>query len=103
MANRSEPEFERRISNLLRAGVAMSAAVVLGGGVFFLVAHSGDAADYRAFQPTPYRDLAGILNAARHGDAQAIVQLGLILLIATPVARVALSSGFSSARMIGFT
>ncbi|MGD1090642.1 MAG: DUF1634 domain-containing protein [Bryobacteraceae bacterium] len=95
MAIPSEHDFERWISDLLRTGVALSAAVVLGGGIFYLVARGHEAADYHVFLPAPaaYRGPVGIATAAAHGDALAIVQLGLLLLIATPVARVALSLG----------
>jgi uncharacterized membrane protein len=95
MASPAERDFERWISDLLRTGVALSAAVVLGGGIFFLVVHGHEAADYHVFEPEPaaYRGPVGIANAAANGDALAIIQLGLLLLIATPVARVALSLG----------
>ena len=75
--------------------IALSAVVVLGGGILYLLVHGHQAADYHVFQaePAAYRGPLRIANAAAHGDALAIIQLGLLLLIATPVARVALSLG----------
>ena len=37
------------------------------------------------------RSVSATLRGALHGDPRAVVQLGLVLLIATPVARVALT------------
>src|SRR5262249_8240352 len=82
---------EIMIGNLLRAGVLFSAAVVLFGAVFYLVRHGGAAADYHMFrgEPSDLRHFAGILAGVRGLHARAIIQLGVIFVIATPVARVA--------------
>lgn len=84
---------EGLIGNLLRAGVIMSSAVVVLGGVIYLVRHGLSAPQYHDFVGAPgnLRRLAGILteNLALRGSG--IIQLGLLLLIATPVARVAFS------------
>jgi uncharacterized membrane protein len=91
-----EQNFERWIGNLLRTGLALAVVVVLAGGVAFLLKHGHAPTDYRTFQRQPaiYRTPQGIVKAAVHGDAVAVIQLGLLLLIATPIARVALSLGF---------
>ena len=81
------------MANLLRAGVLLSGVVVLCGGILYLI-HNGDAqADYRVFrgEPTDLKSVSGILRAAFALDSRGIIQLGLLLLIATPVARVAFS------------
>jgi uncharacterized membrane protein len=53
--------------------------------------HGRSPADYGTFRGEPdyLRSLVGILRAALSVDSRAIVQLGLVLLIATPIARVA--------------
>lgn len=91
-----EQNFERWIGNLLRTGLALAVLVVLAGGVAFFLTHGHAPADYRVFerQPIAYRTPKGIVKAAFHGDALAVIQLGLLLLIATPIARVTLSLGF---------
>ena len=79
------------VGNLLRAGVALSAAVVFVGGVIFLVRHGAETPHYNIFrgEPADLRTLSGILHDALTFRAAGIIQLGLVLLIATPVARVA--------------
>ena len=81
------------IGNLLRAGVVIAATITSIGGVIYL-AHSGQSlAHYRVFhgEPADLRDVKGVLSVAFSGDGLGIMQLGSLLLIATPVARVAFS------------
>ena len=84
---------EQVIGRVLQAGVLLAAAVVLAGGAAYLATHGGARADFRVFrsEPSALRSVAGIVRGALALDSQAIVQLGLVLLIATPVARVALT------------
>jgi uncharacterized membrane protein len=86
----TDERLERMIAALLRAGVILSAVVVLLGGLCYLVRHGSEPADYRTFHgaPAQYRTLSGVV-AQR--DCRAVIQLGLLLLIATPIARVAFS------------
>lgn len=89
----TDQKIEDIIGNLLRVGVAMAAAVVFVGAAIYLVRHGTGHADYRVFhgQPSDLRTLRGIIHAALSLRARGIIQLGLVLLIATPVARVAFS------------
>lgn len=81
------------IGNLLRAGVLLSAAVVLAGAVIYLVRHGHSPASYRVFrgEPESLRHVGGIVHGSRTLSSRGIIQLGLLLLIATPIARVAFS------------
>ena len=81
------------ISNLLRSGVLVSALVVLFGGVLYLARNGYSHTDYRVFrgEPSALRSVGGILRDAVGLSGKGIIQLGLLLLIATPVARVAVS------------
>ncbi len=84
---------ERVIGTLLRAGVLLAATVVVLGGALYLVRHGGATPEVAVFEGEP-ADLTsphGILRDALALRARGIIQLGLLLLIATPVARVALS------------
>lgn len=87
----SDEKVEVTIANLLRAGVTLSATVVLVGGLLFLARHGFGPANYRVFkgEPTDLRQLHGIAGEASAFHGRGIIQLGLLLLIATPVARVA--------------
>jgi uncharacterized membrane protein len=81
------------LGNLLRAGVILAAAVVLFGGVLYLVRHGEERPDHRVFRGEPARlcSPSGIVVEALAFRSQGIIQLGLLLLIATPIARVIFS------------
>jgi uncharacterized membrane protein len=81
------------IGNLLRFGVLVSALVVLFGGVLYLARYWHSPTDYRVFrgEPSDLRSVGGILRGAVALNGRGVIQLGLLLLIATPVARVAFS------------
>jgi uncharacterized membrane protein len=81
------------IGNLLRAGVLIAAAVALAGGVLHLWRHGGDRPNLATFhgEPAEFRSVSGVVRAVARGDSLALIQLGVLLLLATPVARVALS------------
>lgn len=87
----SNEQLDIVVSRLLRTGVALSAAIVFVGGSMFLVRHGLEMPDYRVFrgEPADLRSLRGIFHDALALRGRAIIQLGLLLLIATPVARVA--------------
>jgi len=86
-------DMESTIGILLRTGVALSAAVVMVGAVVFLVRHGHSAVDFHTFHTAPaaLRGVAGIVRSAWALDSRGIIQSGLLILIATPVARVVLS------------
>ncbi len=89
-----DQRLETIIGNLLRVGVLLAAAVVAIGGVVYLVRHGGSGVDYSHFAPGPQelRTLPGIVHSVAQGSSQGLIQLGLVLLIATPVARVLLAA-----------
>jgi uncharacterized membrane protein len=89
----SDQRVETIIANLLRAGVILAASVVAFGGAVFLVRHGREIPHYGVFvgEPEAYRSIQGILGGAASFRGRNIIQLGLLLLIATPVARVAFS------------
>jgi uncharacterized membrane protein len=97
----NDQRMELIIGNLLRAGVLLSASVVVIGGFLYVIHHGGAVADYRKFQGelSPLRTLTGIIQGALQLSGRGIIQFGLLLLIATPVARVIFSAiGFARER-----
>ncbi|HKS76538.1 MAG TPA: DUF1634 domain-containing protein [Terriglobales bacterium] len=82
------------IGSLLRTGVFLSAAIVLIGACLLLARtdHSGHSYNIFRGEPAQLRTLAGIAQGARSGEPGAVIQLGLLLLIATPIARVLFSA-----------
>lgn len=91
--NWTDKTIEEIVGNLLRVGVSLSAFVVSMGAVIYLARHGREPANYRVFhgEPSDLRSLSGIVRDAFHLRGRGIIQLGLLLLIATPVARVAFS------------
>ena len=93
-ADWTDQKVEVIIANLLRAGVSFAAAMVLFGGVIYLWRHGWTKANYQVFvgEPTDLRRWTGIVRAAMALRSRGIIQLGLLFLIATPVARVAFAA-----------
>jgi uncharacterized membrane protein len=91
--NWTDKNIEEIVGTLLRVGVSLSAFVVSIGAAIYLARHSREPANYRVFhgEPSDLRSLSGIVRDAFHLRGRGIIQLGLLLLIATPVARVAFS------------
>ena len=85
--------IENVVSVLLRTGVLLSATVVLAGGVYYLSRHGGAPANYHRFvgQPSIDRIATEIVGGAFRLRARSVIQFGILLLIATPIARVAVS------------
>lgn len=100
-----QPGRDRRLEAilgiLLHSGVMLSAVVVFAGACVYLSRHAHEPADYRIFrgEPSEYRTIPGVVQSVLTGRGRGLIQLGLLFLIATPIARVALSVvGFSIER-----
>lgn len=87
----SDHAVEQLIGRLLQIGVAVSALVILLGGILVLMHHGAEIPVYTPFrgEPAAIRTLAGIVQGTIALDPRSIVQFGLILLISTPILRVA--------------
>jgi uncharacterized membrane protein len=85
--------FARVLGIVLRVGVLVSAAVVLCGGTLYLFRQGSQLPAYGAFhgEPADLGSVTAIVGDAVHGSGRGMIQLGVLLLIATPVARVAFS------------
>jgi uncharacterized membrane protein len=100
-ASERERQFEQLLGNLLRGGVLLAAVVVLTGGVVYLARHGSEPPDRNVFhgEPADLRQPVAIVERALQPSGQGIIQLGLLLLVATPVARVVFSvAGFARER-----
>lgn len=91
--NLSNHRQEHIVGMLLRAGVIIAAIIVLTGGVLYLMQHGSERNNYREFHGVPHnlQTVSGVVKDAFALRSEAVIQLGLLLLILTPVARVALS------------
>jgi uncharacterized membrane protein len=90
----TDEQMDRWIAGLLRGGVMLAAVVALAGGVWHVAQAGTGAPDLRVFrgEPAELRSVVGVLRGVRAGHSASLIQLGLLLLIATPVARVALAA-----------
>jgi uncharacterized membrane protein len=89
----SDEEVELRLGKLLQWGVLAAAALVLAGGIGYLVEHGSTSSRHTRFigEPENLKTIGGIVQSALALHARGLIQLGLLLLIATPVARVGFS------------
>jgi uncharacterized membrane protein len=90
----TESRMNRTMGVLLRVGVVASAVVVLAGAVWYCLSTGGTAAAYHVFHGVlpELTSPTATVQAAFQGNPAAWSQLGLLILIATPVARVVYSA-----------
>ncbi len=79
--------MERTIATLLRAGVMLSAAVVLSGGVWYLATSGSAVPAWGKFRGAAW----GVHSMGGMSGPEQVILLGLLILIATPIARVVFS------------
>jgi uncharacterized membrane protein len=70
--------------------VLVSATIILVGVIAYYVRFGGAASRVQADRVFPH-SMASVLSGVAHGNPLAIVALGLLFLLATPVLRVAVS------------
>lgn len=81
-----DEKMEWMMGMLLRLGVLLAATVVIAGGAMYLAEHPGTRVSYRRFAAHPISvrhpaELAG-------SNAVAVLDVGILLLVAVPIARV---------------
>jgi uncharacterized membrane protein len=89
-----DKDMQAVIGWVLRAGVFVSMLVVFIGGVIYLYRHGQTIANYHEFKGIPdfVHSPAGIINGILTFRGRAIIQAGIVLLIATPIVRVVFSA-----------
>ena len=89
----TEHRSEQVVGNLLRYGVLLAALFVAFGGLLYLVHYGAQPPQYATFhgEPSDLRSVGGIVKDALDLRRRGLIQFGLLLLIATPIARVAFS------------
>lgn len=82
------------LGQVLRAGTVISISVVFIGGMFYLTRHGQSIANYKVFNGIPdfVQSPTGIMKGIFNLKGQAIIQFGIVLLIATPIVRVIFSA-----------
>ena len=97
----NDRRMETIMGRLLQAGVLLASAVVAAGGLLYCRNRAHGVVSYRTFisRPTDLMSPAELLHQVATGDAAALIQVGVLLLIATPIARVVFAVvGFSLER-----
>jgi uncharacterized membrane protein len=97
----SDKAIELFLGKLLRSGVILAAVVVFAGGVCYVTQARSSVPNYKTFhaEPTSLTHVPQIVREALALNPLGWIQLGLLLLIATPVARVVFSVvGFAMER-----
>jgi uncharacterized membrane protein len=85
----TDKEIDLSIAAMLRFGVTLAAIVVFIGGLLSLRHPRHATPDYVHFHAeAALSTITSIFRGAFHLDPPSIIQLGLLLLIATPVVRV---------------
>jgi uncharacterized membrane protein len=89
----TDKDLEIVMGNLLRFGVLLSATIVLVGAVIYLSQHGLEYPNYNTFlgEPKGLMNISSIWKATLQGNGKSIIQLGLLVLIATPIARIVFS------------
>ena len=86
----SDYDIEAVMGRLLITGVIISGTLILIGGIYYLIQHGFAIPHFKTFrgEPSNLRSVKQIFTGVAHFDSLSIIQLGLLLLIATPIARV---------------
>lgn len=86
-------DMEMFIGRMLRTGVVTASIICIIGGLMYMFRDGSSVADYSQFTGSPedLRGFAGILHGLMTFEPLAIVQLGVVVLLATPILRVAFS------------
>jgi uncharacterized membrane protein len=82
-------QMDRVISIVLRGGVLLSAGLLILGMLLYTISSLRSGAP--AFSSTYPHSLSDVIHGLTHGDPLAVLALGLLVLLLTPVARVLIS------------
>jgi uncharacterized membrane protein len=78
---------------VLRIGVLLSITIVIFGGAIYIYRNGHTVANYHTFKGIPaFVQLDGIIHGILTFRGRAIIQAGIVLLIATPILRVIFSA-----------
>ena len=107
--------MEIAMGMLLRIGVVLAAVLVAIGGVLVLRHPGSPVPNYTVFHPpvkhavspsanVPFRSISGVIGQLHTGSGGSIIALGLLVLVATPIARVIFAIiGFARERDLLYT
>ncbi|MBV7532525.1 DUF1634 domain-containing protein [Chitinophaga sp. sic0106] len=89
-------DVEVLVGKMLRYGVFTASGIVLAGGIFYLI-QMGSALvpNYQHFhsEGKEFTTFSGILKGAATFSSTEVIQLGVMVLLATPILRIVMSLG----------
>ncbi len=90
MSQPTDQDVDISVARMLRFGVTLAAIVVFAGGLLYLRHPWSPTPNYSHFRAAgpSLSTISGIFDGLLHFQPKSIIQFGLVLLIATPVARV---------------
>lgn len=90
----TDKDIQAIIGNLLRIGVVLSMATVLIGAVIYLLGNAGKSVEYHTFDyaKVHLKDIKSIFTNLPALEGITIIQLGLLMLIFTPIARIVMAA-----------
>lgn len=93
--NDPDAALENVIGQVLRYGVLLASVIVATGGIVYLFRHGSEPPRFHEFrgEPSKMREMRPLWSAILHGEGRPLIQLGLLVLIATPIVRILLSVG----------
>jgi uncharacterized membrane protein len=99
MAHWGDDEIELAMGRVLQGGVVLASVVMLAGAVLYFRRHGLEIPHYRVFRGSEFRSISSVSRAVADGQARGLIQLGALIMIATPVLRVAFAVyGFARER-----
>jgi len=86
----TDQRLEIAMGQMLRIGVTAAAIVVFIGGLLYICQASGPHPDYSQFHRASAAGyhIASIFSGSLHFESKSLIELGILLLIATPICRV---------------
>ncbi|HEY5392819.1 MAG TPA: DUF1634 domain-containing protein [Hanamia sp.] len=89
----SDYDIESVMGKLLITGVIISGTLILAGGIFYIIQEGLSIPHFKTFRgvPSNLRSVKQICTGFVHLESLSVIQMGLLLLIATPIARVIFS------------
>ena len=90
----ADADIEKIVGLQLRYGVIIASLIVLAGGIAYLFQHGqGAIPPYHTFvgESAGFTTFSQILKGVANGQSKGIVQFGVVVLIATPILRIAFS------------
>jgi uncharacterized membrane protein len=88
----TDEQLDQVVGNVLRGGVLLAFVIVALGGFLYLLQHHADTELYTQFSGAgSLQTLGGIWESAKLFNSEGLIQLGLVVLIATPIVRVVMA------------